>query len=289
MTVFADRFPSLNTSADEIVNELLTVAPYDYDCVVGNVAALLGLHRYDPDRVLGSAFCAGPAPDAQGVPSFGHLGARQLERAVHTGSLRYREFDADGDLVPSIPYMAIGDAFDMAWTPYRGRKHIEHGFLVLGADLAFDAYRTITEFGEAVPTAITGRDLRAVSVQRRMNLLIGDVAADFIADPVAYRDHDAASRYSRLLHKQMLSLEQLALDTWLVARARRVNARYRNSYDGRLGEELSSSGEAWTRASELVYMALRRSRRGRPVPLTYVDAIDAALAIDTDVAGRWSQ
>ncbi|MEV4158072.1 hypothetical protein AB0J48_34115 [Nocardia salmonicida] len=289
MTVFADRFSSSNTSADEIVNELLTVAPHDFDCVVGNVAALLGLYRYDPDRVLGSAFCVAPAPDAAGMLSFGHLGARQLERAVQTGALRYREFDADGDLGPSHPYLAIGDAFEMAWTPYHGRKHIEHGFLVLGVDLAFDAYRTITEFGEAVPTVITGHDLRAVSVQRRMNLLIGDVATDFTAGPVAYRDHDAASRYSQLLHEQMLSLEHLALDTWLVARARRVNARYRTAYDGRLGEELTASVEAWTRASELVYMALRRSRRGRPVPLTYVDAIDAALAIDTDVAGRWSR
>ncbi|MFD6107553.1 hypothetical protein ACFWFQ_33380, partial [Nocardia salmonicida] len=289
MTVFADKFSGSSTSADDIVNDLLTVAPHDYDCVVGNVAALLGLHRYEPDRVLGSAFCAAPASDAEGKLSFGHLGARQLERAVHTGLLRYREFDADGDLVPSLPYVAIGDAFEMAWTPYHGRKHIEHGFLVLGVDLAFDAYRTITEFGEAVPTVIADHDLRAVSVQRRMNLLIGDVATDFTAGPVAYQDHDAASRYGRLLDEQMLSLEHLALDTWLVARARRVNARYRTAYDGRLGEELAASVEAWTRSSELVYMALRRSRRGRPVPHTYVDAIAAALAIDTDIAGRWSQ
>ncbi|MEV0354995.1 hypothetical protein AB0H71_02930 [Nocardia sp. NPDC050697] len=265
-------------TAERTAEKLLRTAPPDYDCVTGNVAALLALHDIDPDRLLGGYFCAAPASGPGGELSFAGIGAGQLERATAAGAVRIHAGEGPGpDTAAAL--VAIGDAYAMPWTPYAGQKHIEHGFLVLGTDLAFDPYRTITEFGAAVPTVITEPDRRAATITRHLKVEVIDPGA-CAAEPVSHTDPDATAEYRERLRGGTLTLDQLALDTWLLARARRVNDRYR---PGLLAESI----EAWTRASEVVYLALRRAKRGRSVPATYIDAVAAALDVDADVAGRW--
>lgn len=263
----------------------------DYDCVTGNVATFLSLQGTNPDAVLGSVLVLDAEDGHTSSPHFRDTGRHQLNKASSKKLLQfYEEFDATPPPPAGTPYVAIGDGFHMPWTPYFHRQHLEHGFLVLDSQHAIDPYRTITEFGEATPVVLEEHQWHTVPLQRRLVL---ESPNDFVDNgqvlPTTIYNRASIEHFLTCLEKEELSVEQLSTDTWLMARARRVNQRYAQLTGNAAKEHLLESVEAWSRASEAVYIALRRHRRGRSVPTSYIQAITSAINLDLLFLDRWAQ
>ena len=84
-------------------------------------------------------------------------------------------------------------------------------------------------------------------------------------------------------------LPRLALDTWLMTRARAINMAYAEAV-GRptVLAAAEVAHRAWARASEAAYVGLRRWRRKRPVPDQYIARVREAVQSDVDLAARWA-
>lgn len=175
----------------------------------------------------------------------------------------------------------------MPWSPYYRTHHIEHGFLVVDDAHGFDAYDTVTEFGRAAPQHLDTDQWRSVPIRRRLSVDIADVNPAAHAEPTIVLDDAAIDEYRAAVRAGDASIEQLAVDAWSLARARRVNLRYATAAD-LPSDHLRTSVDAWTAASEAVYMSLRRFRRGRPVPTSYVGAVTAALDADHAAVAEWA-
>ena len=282
-----------NLSLIRETSTLLETHSYpDYDCVTGNVATFLSLQGTNPDAVLGSVLVLDAQDTHTSSPNFRNVGRHQLNKASSRNLLRFyeEEFDATSARPANAPYVAIGDGFDMPWTPYFHQQHLEHGFLVLNGQHAIDPYRTITEFGEATPVTLDGDQWQTVPLQR---CLVLESPNEFVDSghvlPTTIHDKTSIDHFLTCLEQQKLSVEQLSTDTWLMARARRVNHRYAQVTGITAEEQLQESVDAWSKASEAVYIALRRHRRGRSVPTSYIQAITSAINLDLQFLDRWSQ
>ncbi|WP_345495993.1 hypothetical protein [Nocardia callitridis] len=179
----------------------------------------------------------------------------------------------------------------MPWTPYYRKQHVEHGFLVTEGRLAFDAYRTITEYGEAVPKVLEHEEWREVPTYRSLILSTDGPPEhdDTDAEPAVVYDPHSVRRYLDDVTRQRIPIDQLSTDTWLMARARKVNQRYAHASRLPVLDAVARSVDAWAAASEAVYIALRRSRRGRGVPTSYMAAIGSALDTDRALVERWGR
>lgn len=270
------------------VSKLTERPPADYDCVVGNLASLLVVHDINPDAALGGVLALSPDTDENRGPSFDNIGSTQIHWACRSTGLSVTESGREQPGTESSARIAIGDGYDMPWSPYYGVHHVEHGFLTISDVVAFDAYNTVTEFGDAVPQ-ILGEEWRTVPVERHLYVDVDstDRAANWLSEPTTSYDSDKVRQYREAIDSATISVEQLATDTWSLARARRVNYRYALAAELAVTDHMLPSIEAWTAASESVYMALRRLRRGRPVPKAFVGAIHNALDVDEALIGVW--
>lgn len=270
---------------ESVADLLADNAPRDYDCIVGNIATLLAVAGIYPDLLLGGVFVASPLRDTHGIHVYDHVGNVQIHAACAASGLVVHEHPRNiGGNHGAV--VAIGDGFDMPWSPYHHNHHIEHGFLIVDDALAVDAYNTVTEFGPAEPQILDNDQWRSVPLHRHMSIDTASIDLSAQAEPTVVRDDDAVVEYRAAVEAGGASIEQLAVDTWCLSRARRVNLRYADATDAPSGL-LQASVDAWTAASEAVYMALRRFRRGRPVPTTYIGAVSAALDADRAVVQEW--
>lgn len=273
----------------ESVTELLVEhAPEDYDCIVGNIATLVTAAGIDPDLILGGVFVASPRRITNTTHDFDQIGNLQIHAACVASGLIVQEDPHEiGDASPGT-VVAIGDGFDMPWSPYHRTHHVEHGFLVADDYVGFDAYNTVTEFGRAEPQILDTDQWRSVPLRRRLRIDMANIDPSAQAEPTVVHDESAVVEYRAAVEASAASIEQLAVDAWSLARARRVNLRYVASAAHVSPDHLRTSVDAWTAASEAVYVALRRFRRGRPVPTTYIGTVIAALDADRAVVGEWA-
>ena len=204
------------------------------------------------------------------------------------------------------PVLVVGDAFDLPWVPYHGRKHLDHGFVVEGVEdgvtHVVDAYDNVTQWGRAEPLATTVpvTDLAAALEDGSWTLLVrvGDAApldlGERLADnAAAIVAAEADGSYRRFVEAHSEpdepTLDNLTLQTWLLARNRSLHARWLADQEelGDLPERFESEVvAAWRRAAETAYMALRRVSAGRQPPPAALHAAEAAVAAEPALAAE---
>lgn len=212
------------------------------------------------------------------------------------------------------PVLVVADSLDMPWIPYAGHEHMEHSFIVAGVDgsrlTITDGYTNATEWGAAEPvTATVGRaEIAGLlagtgrwSVPRPAGRRVAaptptaTTVARFLRDNAdEIRAAYAARRYDTFLRWAAAQahagdLAPVALDSWLLARSRRLHARWLDSSaaawvpaEVRL-DFAASVAEAWTRAAQMCYIGLRRTRSGRAVPPALTECLYQACSAEQDL------
>lgn len=295
------------------------------DCVFVNLAVLA--HRaHGPGSYLrlGSAPRFRPRqPSGRGVAALPTIEPTQAQRLARTEEMlglgianRWDGVNARNlrDITAARPgelLLAVGDAIGLDWTPYHLRQSMEHSFLV-GRDAdsedlwLADAYHNDTEWGSARPFCrrCSGDDLSAaigdtvveVTEFRTMSPASIDVRTALRASQRHFTSPDTASAVSDYITAYRsapppTALARLTLETWLLARERRLHARWLMAAAGAGAESLARLAEAadqhatgWTRFAEQVFIALQRTRRNRPAPPDLYDRLAALLSGDTLLA-----
>ncbi|GAA1946309.1 hypothetical protein GCM10009837_85480 [Streptomyces durmitorensis] len=280
-----------------------------FDCLQVNLAEYADhLHGTDTHLLLGATLRFQPVPVPGRGPGIGELptvertAREQLtEAARRLGLVVGEPYPVAGaaDITPASGCYVVADAFHLPWVPYYRQRHMEHSFLVekggTGTDgvLVRDSYHNETpwgvarpgqwklsrqEFAAAVPGPALVADLGAapggcVELAPEVDFAAPD-AVDAYAD--AYRQHpDRAG-----------ALERLTLETWLLARSRKLHAAFLR-HTGKLpaDEALQEHLAAWDKLTEQVYLAHRRVERGRPEPQGLADRVAALLRADLRAFG----
>lgn len=207
------------------------------------------------------------------------------------------------------PVLVVADAFDMPWCPYAGHEHMEHSFIVAGVGrdclTIADGYVNTTEWGAAQPVTATAGQAEIArllagagrwSVLRPAGLVAGRTAAQLVgdnADDIAAAGE--AGHYEVFLRQaaalaQAGDLAAVALDSWLLARSRRLHSRWLDSHaatwlPARVRQDFAATvAGAWTRAAEMSYIGLRRARSGRAVPPAATECLRQACTAEQDLA-----
>jgi hypothetical protein len=209
----------------------------------------------------------------------------------------------DGD-----PVVLVGDAYGLPWLPYYRHEHMEHGFVLAGLDAdgtaqVVDPYQNATEWGRATPVA-TRLPLAALgealsggrwAVLRRVppTAAARPPQRQITANACAVLAADRAGAYRRFVSYHSATgvreLENLTLQTWLLARNRGLHAGWvANLPNGTVTPDVVDRFRAldagWRRAAETSYLALRRVRAGRQAPGAALAALTAVTAAEVELA-----
>jgi acyl carrier protein len=274
------------------------------DCLQATLALLADRH-HGPGRhlALGAELRFAPESGAGGLPTVeprleDHLIAAQRWLGLRV-TARWR--------VPGVPPPAtllaehdavyvVADAFHLPWVPYYTRQHMEHSFLVErhdGGVVVHDAYHNDTQWGQARPgtwelsatqlakVLPNGADVVALAPAPTGDTLpvprfLAPAAETTATYLHAYRKHPDRAE----------ALERLTLETWLLARSRRLHAALREHVAGRATGDASEHLAQWGLLVEQTYLAHRRVQRGRPEPGGVVDRLAELLAADAVVFGE---
>ncbi|TDP90591.1 acyl carrier protein [Labedaea rhizosphaerae] len=209
------------------------------------------------------------------------LGLVVRDRATVTGA-ELVDAVRPGDLV-----YVVADAYELPWVPYFGQRHLDHSFL-LGADFTvIDAYANETPWGTAAPGRwkLT-RDQLAV---REAEVIHFGGASAGPARPVVSVEDASVEGYLAAYDAdpdRLRALERLTLETWLLARSRKLHARFRE-HDGFPpdAEQRAHLGR-WDALVEQTYLAFRRVARGRGEPAGLVRRLGEMLDADRAVFGE---
>ncbi|MHC3470952.1 hypothetical protein ACYF6T_19875 [Streptomyces sp. 7R007] len=208
----------------------------------------------------------------------------------------------------------VADAHDLPWCPYFGRRHMSHTFVLTPHERredrlrVWDAYDNDTPFGRARPGGWTmtphevARILDGTGPVRVGTAAVvpGHVAPD-PAD-VLRRNADAWTRTGASAVEAYVSAyrdhpdrlraaEALLLETWLLARSRRLHHTWLTTLAaGRAGaagtRAQAEQADAWREFAGHCYLAARRVRRGRPEPARLHERFAHLLTRDAELARR---
>lgn len=260
------------------------------DCVQSNLAVLADRWG-EPHRhlALGARLRFRPRPGPEGLPTVDPAPEAHLREGAELTGLAtlsvHRSLGPDGlraltERAQSV--YAIGDAYDMPWLPYAGHAHMEHSFLVSedrGQALVEDAYDNETAWGAARP----GRWTLPWDQLPAVTLAVVCGAASGYRAPEPVVDLGDPRRYveAYATHPdQLLALRRLTAETWLMTRARRLHAAYREH----LGAcpDLRAHLARWDRLTSTAFIALRRVERGKAAPGSLLPDLASALLADRD-------
>ncbi|MFC6093989.1 acyl carrier protein [Saccharothrix lopnurensis] len=259
------------------------------DCVQANLALLADrAHGAGRHLALGARLRFAPVPGPDGLPTVERtldehlLDARRLLGLAVAGTWRAA---TSADLLRGHDLVyVVADAFHLPWVPYHGHEHMDHSFLVEAGPTGFvvhDAYHNDTEWGSARP------DRRELSAAE-LSAALPDGARVFRLDPVdppagvrPRQDHagpevvDAYVRAYREHPDRVAGLRRLTLETWLLARSRRLHAACHE--EPAVFEE---HVRRWEALAEQTYLAYRRVARGRAEPPGVLPRLADLLAAD---------
>lgn len=215
-------------------------------------------------------------------------------------------------LAEDRPVVLVGDAFEMAWLPYAGHEHMEHGFVLEGLSRSADGtvlahvvdpYDNVTQWGRATPltTEVPVSALTAALAGGRWATLERtglpaplDPVPQLAGNATAILDAARTGAYERFVDQYRPmgtgELTHLALQTWLLTRQRGLHARWLGDLpEAVLAPELATRfadevETGWRRAGEVVYLALRRVAAGRAAPTSALTAVRAACEAETRFA-----
>lgn len=280
-----------------------------HDCIQVNLSALADAHHGDRSRLrLGSRLDFAPGPGPGGLPTVEPTVSRCIELSVDLLGL-----GACGPLtdvaqvrLTADPVYAVADAFDLPWVPYHGRQHLEHSFLLAAGPqpdeaTVLDAYHNETPWGSARPqrrivpvgqltAAIGAGGLRTIELRpTALPALPVEQALRANAERLhAACESGVVEGYLRAYQEhpdRLAAAEQLTLQTWLLARSRRLHGRWlARCQPDRPIEAVLAQGQAWASLAEHTYLALRRVQRGRPEPPGLTDRLRELLLTDVRLA-----
>ncbi|MFF5425399.1 MULTISPECIES: acyl carrier protein [unclassified Streptomyces] len=189
------------------------------------------------------------------------------------------------------PVYVIADAYHLPWVPYHGHAHMEHSFL-LGRDASGhaevrDGYHNDTPYGPARPGTwtLTRQELAEALPEGARVHRITRAGLPQAAPRAVPADAAAVESYIRAYREHPDRAEALAgltLETWLLARARRLHAAHRAAAGGpaaAVEEHLT----AWGKLAEQTFLAHRRVQRGRPEPTGPLERLAELLHADARV------
>ncbi|WP_378730456.1 acyl carrier protein [Nocardia brasiliensis] len=267
------------------------VDPGLLDCIQVNLAVLAdaahgaGTHLWLGEQVVFRAW-----PGEANLPTVDPPLDEQLRAARAIGlTVVQRQGGTGADIANSgmaqgVRYV-VADAFELPWLPYHRNAHMPHSFLLTREGdrwYVVDAYQNETRWGAAAPGRweLGEQELQGISRAEVFELAPADpdpTRHDGSATPVdgylaAYRDCPDRVR----------ALERLTAETWLLARARKLHARFRQRTFGP-PEPAAEHLRSWDHVVEQTYLAFRRVSRGHPEPPGVLDRLAAVLADDTTV------
>ncbi|WP_053720135.1 hypothetical protein [Saccharothrix sp. NRRL B-16348] len=259
------------------------------DCVQANLA-LLADRRHGPGRhlALGARLRFAPVPGPNGLPTVERALDDHLRDARHLLGLAvvdrwHATTSADLPRGHDLVYV-VADAFHLPWVPYRGHKHMDHSFLVEPGPAGctvHDAYHNDTQWGPARPGRweLTAAELSAA---------VPDGARVFRLEPVDrpadvrprqhHAEPDVVDAYARAYREhpdRVAALDRLTLETWLLARSRRLHAACHDE-----PAAFEEHVRQWEALAEQTYLAYRRVARGRPEPPGVLPRLVDLLAAD---------
>ncbi|MFE5569129.1 acyl carrier protein [Amycolatopsis japonica] len=276
---------------DRVWSPLLeTVRADALDCVQANLAVLADQHGGEGTHLaLGAPlrFDVEPGPRVAASLSYRlaaaheHLGLRVADRWEGVDGARLRELADEAD-----PLYVIADAYDLAWTPYAGRRHTEHTFLLSTSDTVVDAYHDETPWGpcrpgvwrlspaelDALPASATALRFTTEPVAEPPDVLTANARA--MADAVPAIDAYLSAEHG----------EDLVLDIWLLGRSRLLHAAWLARHD-RPSPEVDAHVQAWLTLASKSFVAARRSPDGAPTAAVLAD-LGRLLHEDVALAAR---
>ncbi|MDH6113893.1 acyl carrier protein [Kitasatospora sp. MAP12-15] len=300
---------STSTTADTSA-PLSTLPAELFDCLQVNLGLLADRwHGGGTHLRLGAALRLDPRPGPGGLPTVERSTEQQLAEAQQRLGLVLRELrtESSGAAVrPGPGCYLVADAYHLPWVPYFGRRHLEHSFLAetdpSGAITIVDGYHNETPWGSARPGRWT------LDAARFAAALPGPVTvAEFAPDPAgpgAATDASGPGAVEPIGPAAVLTyvgayaehsdraaaLEQLTLETWLLARSRKLHAAFAQATGatGATGASTARVAEhlrAWDALTEQVYLAYRRVERGRAEPQGLLARLALLLTSDAEVFG----
>lgn len=279
-------------TAQSCVDALPTIRPRTYDCIQSNLALFANAaHGAGAGLRMGAHLLVRPRPLGDGLFTVDPEPATEVSRCS-----RLLDLTADAGCVPVPPgelkdavpegvCYAIGDAFDMPWLPYFGQAHMPHSFLVQASAgssaLVVDAYDNQTEWGAASPGAwqISWSDLSFPARLWTWHVTDQTLAINSRVDRhgvdhylAAFRTHPDRAR----------AWDQLAVETWLLARRHRLFALAHEADPG-LGPTAGEAAARWERLASDAFLGLRRVRRGRPEAVEVITETHRLLTLPLPV------
>jgi hypothetical protein len=290
------------------------------DCVDVNLAVLAdACHGPGTCLRLGSALRFSPKVRSDRLPTVEPGLEQRFSRAASLLGLVVKERwpgTAPGSLLAlarenkPAALLVVGDAAALAWTPYYGRQSMDHTFLLAASAETsefwlIDAYHNDTEWGRARPSTdclSSGDLLQAIGAATFEVVRLEPTAVPAISTRAALaatREHfeapfmePARDAYVAAYRNgpQPGALAQLTLETWLLARERRLQAGWLAAAGPDVAPDaLRSASEhasSWSGLAEHAYISLHRARLGRTVPAGLYDRLDDLLRRDTVLASQ---
>lgn len=269
-----------------------------FDCLQVNLALLAEvLHGPGTSYRLGAALTFEPSP-VEPMPTVApHLDRRLADGAELLGLRVDAIVDPPTGQVlldhcaPGEYVYVVADAYYLPWTIYYRTLHRNHSFLLiqLGEQVvAFDSYDIDTPAGTARPGHWA---LSAATVDQMMydqesasGLVIkgSSLAPLEVFDPRLMRPPEALAVDDyvagyRDFGDRSIALEQLSLETWLLARSRQLAARWTMS------TAMADHAAAWAAYAQETYLTYRRVLRGRPEPSNWPQRLTELLMAEHDV------
>ncbi|MFJ8948327.1 acyl carrier protein [Streptomyces sp. NPDC102395] len=266
------------------------------DCLQVNLAWLARAEHGVSPLVLGARLEFTPRDDGPGhLPTVEAATDTHVERTAGALGLSITDrhtLPPGTGTPPAGPGTAyvVADAYYLPWVPYHKHAHMDHSFL-LGRDasgraVVRDGYHNDTPYGPARPGTWTlteeqlaetlpdgARVYRATrtGVPQDATEVVPATATAVESYVRAYREHPDREE----------ALARLTLETWLLARARRLHAARRAA--GGTAPAVEEHLTAWGKLAEQAFLAHRRVQRGRPEPAGPLERLAELLHADVRV------
>ena len=275
---------------------LATVRADALDCVQANLAVVADRHGGAGTHLaLGAPLRFDTEPGPDGAPRVAASVPYRLAAAAELLGLRVaRRWDGvGGDRLRALvaetgPLYVLADAYHLAWTPYAGRRHTEHTFILSTPDTVVDAYHDETPWGSCRPGVwrVSPADLAAVPPTATALLLVTEPVAGTpdVLTANARAMADAVPDIDAYLQADRADGADVVLDIWLLGRARLLHGAWLARHD-RPSPEVEAHAQAWLTLAARSFVAWRRSRTGA-LPAVVRDDLGRLLHEDVAIAGR---